>query len=123
MKTIRIAGAATALIGAGIGLAGPANAELTAGTYDGAYINASGGELKGEWVFTSCGPNCLSVPTQNGARELRLQGNTWTSVVNETLDDGTTIACTMTIDNNTLTGSDNGCGLGNYQIRLTKKVG
>jgi hypothetical protein len=113
MKTItRGLLASVVLVGAGIGLASPASAQLEPGSYTATSIGGMFGGIASPWVITSCGENCLTVLYQNGTTvDFRLQGNTWT---------GNDPECVRTIDNDSLTvRADCGDG-GAGESRLTK---
>ncbi len=101
-----IAGAA--VVGAAIGLASPASAELTDGTYQMTYL-ASPDPAPVTMVITSCGDGCKHVQVVGPYEplEYHLQGDTWTAPA----EDGST----KTIDNNTLAGSAN-----TWAVQLTK---
>lgn len=92
----RLAVTAALMIGASVGLAGPAAAESLDGTYTGSVTGGPGpvGEPS-TWVFTSCGPGCVQETSSNRG-VLHLQGNTWT---------GTSDGCALTIDNGSLAGA------------------
>lgn len=96
------------LAGCAIGLAGPASAELTDGTYQLTYV-ADGGPPPRPMVVTSCGDGCkhTQIVGPYNASEFHLQGDTWTAPS----ADGSL----MTIDNNTLAGSAN-----NWAFQLTR---
>jgi hypothetical protein len=100
MKTTRIAILAAAMAGAAVGLASPASAELLDGTYEMTYLKDPA--PPDTVVITSCGAGCkhwqMSGPYV--ASEYHLQGNTWTATSADGLP--------MTIDNNTLAGSESG---------------
>jgi hypothetical protein len=97
-----------ALAGAAVGLASPASAELTDGTYQMAYL-ANPGPAPITVVFTPCGDGCKSskVVGPYEAQEFHLQGDTWTAPrPNGSIE---------TIDNNTLTGQ-----VGKWNVQYTK---
>jgi len=79
---LRVAAVAAVTVGVAIGLAGPANADLTDGIYA-ADVTSEGMEMfpTNDWVFTSCGPGCLrreiNPPSPETVLEFRLQGGTW----------------------------------------------
>lgn len=112
MKTItRGLLASVVLVGAGIGLASQASAQLESGSYTQTVI---GGMLAGASApleFTSCGQDCLTALFPNGdVVNFQLQGSTWT---------GNDPECVRTIDNNTLKiGVD--CGDGFSESQLAK---
>ena len=104
MRSIRIAAPAAVMAVAAIGLAAPAAAELTDGTYQVTWDN--GGTKT--WVLTSCGAGCKS----DGSGEYRLEGNTWTQIT----PSGVTV---YTIDDTTLAGTVGMVGgeiTGTYQL-------
>lgn len=117
MKTIRI-GALTAMLAAGaaIGLAGPANADWTDGTYSWAVIDAPAGLRSvsdtGIWEVTSCGPACKHATTPKGTFTFHLDGNTWSD---ERVPPGA-----HTVDNNSLVRTMNFPDGGTTHIQLTK---
>ena len=86
------------LVGAAIGLAGTASAELTDGTYQMRYFDGS--SSPGNLVATSCGAGCKHI--QVGAAEpldLHCRRTMWTATSEGGL---------VTIDSNTLAGSTAG---------------
>lgn len=90
------------LAGAAILLAAPASADLTDGAYQ-ANFDSGGGSQR--WVVTSCGAGCKSVQWTGeqgggGTFTYHLNGNTWTT---GPMGEHTTVV--MTIDNNTLAGT------------------
>jgi hypothetical protein len=96
------------LAGCAIGLAGPASADLTDGTYQMTYL-ADPGPPPATIVFTSCGDGCKSsqVVGPYDAQDFHLQGDTWTAPrPNGSLE---------TIDNNTLVGH-----FGKWTVQYTK---
>jgi hypothetical protein len=100
------------LAGAAVGLAGPASAQLSEGSYT---WTVTGGAMTGvhsQWVLTPCGETCMTVRFSNGeTTDFHLQGNTWT---------GTNSAgCTWTTDNNSLAGRDD-CPASSYEYQLTR---
>jgi hypothetical protein len=104
--TIRGLAVGAVLAGRAIGLASPASAELTDGTYQMTYLVDPG--PPDTIVITSCGAGCKHWQ-MNGpytAVEYHLQGDTWTAPS----PDGP-----MTVDNNTLAGST-----GFWAYQLTK---
>ena len=86
------------LVGCAIGLAGPASAELTDGTYEMTYL-ANPGPPPRTIVITSCGDGCkhTQIVGPYEATEYHLQGNTWTAPAPDGFP--------RTIDNDTLAGS------------------
>ena len=98
MKISRFAFLAAAMAGAALGLAAPASAELTDGTYQMTYFDGS--SSPGNLVATSCGAGCRHI--QVGAAEpldFHLQGTMWTAKAEGGM---------VTIDNNSLAGSTAG---------------
>jgi hypothetical protein len=95
------------MAGAAVGLASPASAELTDGTYTLTYSEPSSPPPT-TVVFTPCGDGCkrFQIPGAVEATEYHLQGNTWTAA--SKYDN-----YPVTIDNNTLAGSASGH---NYQL-------
>lgn len=88
--------AGVALVGAAVGLAGPASAQLDPGTYTATATADQGlfAGVKSRWVVTSCGENCLTVLFSNGKTvNFQLQGNNWI---------GSDPECVWTVDNNSL---------------------
>ena len=106
--TLRGLAVGAVLAGCAVGLAAPASAELTDGTYQLTYV-ANPGPPPRTIVVTSCGDGCkhAQIVGPYTATEYHLQGNTWTAPA----ADGSL----MTIDNNTLAGSAN-----TWAIQLTK---
>jgi hypothetical protein len=100
------------LVGAAVGLAGPASAQLEPGSYTVATVGGQFSGVKGSWVVTSCGQNCLTVLYPDGKKtvDFHLEGNTWT---------GNDPECVRTIDNNSLTVRAD-CGSGLFESQLTK---
>jgi hypothetical protein len=97
-----------ALAGAAVGLASPASAELTDGTYEMKYL-AVPGPPPITVVFTSCGDGCKSSQVVGPYEPLvfHLQGDTWTATrPNGSLE---------TFDNNTLAGQT-----GKWAIQYSK---
>jgi hypothetical protein len=98
--TIRGLAVGAVLAGCAIGLAGPASAELTDGTYTLDYIGHPSDSKT--MVVISCGDGCKHmqiVGADPGGVDFHLQGNTWTG-----LSSGTVV----TIDNDALGGSSGG---------------
>lgn len=94
MTVIRGLLTSVVLVGAAVGLAGPAYAELDPGNYTNISIGGMFGGIKSPWLITACGPDCLTVLYPNGTTvNYRLQGATWT---------GDDPECLRTIDNNSL---------------------
>ncbi len=105
------------LAGCAIGLASPASAELTDGTYQANY------ELAGvhPWVVTSCGDGCKNVQWDNGERTgtdtYYLNGNIWTTGAPR--DE---INNVKTIDNNTLAATNELDLMGTHIAERTQLV-
>jgi hypothetical protein len=97
-----------ALAGAAVGLASPASAELTDGTYQLTYLTNPDPTPK-TVVITSCGADCkrFQIPGPYEPLDYHLQGDTWTA----TGADGNT----QTINNNTLAGT-----ISTWAVQLTK---
>jgi hypothetical protein len=108
MKITRFAILAAAMVGAAMGLASPASAELLDGTYKLTYFKVSG--PPSYVVVTSCGAGCKHIQMWGGYEpsDFHLQGNTWTSNSKDYEE---------TIDNNTLLGTASSWG-----YRLDKVV-
>lgn len=106
--TTRGLAAAVVLTGCAIGLASPASAELTDGTYEMTYPTDGDGPPPRTIVVTSCGAGCIrtQVAGPYNADEWHLQGDTWTAMANGSV---------KTINNNTLAGTAN-----NLVFQLTK---
>jgi hypothetical protein len=98
MRSTRIPILAAIVGAAAVGLAAPASAELTDGTYHEAYL-VDPSPTPDTVVVTSCGAGCKHIQMVGPyvASEYHLQGNTW---IGPSPD--------RTIDNNTLAGSANG---------------
>ena len=81
-----------------MGLAGPASAELTDGTYQLTY---QGDPAPRNLIVTSCGDGCkhgqIVGAADPGGVDFHLQGNTWIA--------DSSAGTVVTIDNNTLGGS------------------
>jgi hypothetical protein len=99
-----IAGAA--VVGAAIGLAGPASAELTDGTYQITYIGDPSPSQN--MVVNSCGDGCKHIQIVGPYEpvDYHLQGNIWTAL---------SYGRTLTINDDTLGGS-----AGSNPFSLTK---
>jgi hypothetical protein len=97
MKITRFAILAAVVAGAAVGLASPASAELTDGTYEMTYLKDPA--PPDTVVVTSCGAGCKHVQISGpyAAVDYHLEGNTWTAPSS----DGQAKA----IDNNTLAGT------------------
>lgn len=103
------------LAAASIGLAGPANAEWTDGTY--AYTDPdSPGQTLSTWVVSSCGAGCkhVEVPETGGQLEFHLQGSAWSQTA-PPLPSG----CTYTLDDGSLAAVSS-CGGLSLQRQLAK---
>ena len=100
MRTAGIVGAAMLGVAVSTALAGPASADLSAGT----YTRGIGGMVN-QVSVTACGPDCLFLQTPGTvAFELRRQGAVWTGSY--------TISgqvCAVTVDSVTLAETD-ACG-------------
>ncbi|WP_131810366.1 hypothetical protein [Mycolicibacter heraklionensis] len=96
MTTKRVAGLMAALVGAAaVGLAAPASAELSDGTYDMASVDGKPSDGL-QMVVTSCGAGCKRTTIHGGAPlDYHLEGTTWSSVL-----DGNGLF--STIDNDSL---------------------
>ncbi|ODQ87298.1 hypothetical protein BHQ18_24310 [Mycolicibacterium flavescens] len=99
---------------AALGLAVPAVAEPLSGTYTATI--GDGATMTQTWVFTPCGADCTSLDIGGGApaKEMRLQGNTWSWTQTS---DG--VPCTTTIDAASLAGMT-GCGGMTFPVRLSR---
>lgn len=88
------------LAGAAVGLATPASAELTDGTYALTYSGDS--SPHDNFVVTSCGDGCKhgQILGAAGPVDFHLQGSNWTAV--------TSSGTTVTIDDSSLAGSSAG---------------
>jgi hypothetical protein len=89
------------LVGAAVGLASPASAQLSEGSYT--WTITAGGPvgLDSHWVLTSCGQDCITVQFSNGdTMDVHLQGNAWTGIKSNP-------GCAFTIENNSLAGREN----------------
>jgi hypothetical protein len=105
---MRIAALAALLTSVSAVMAVPASAEPLSGTY---AVTGNGLQPDITWVFTPCGPDCL---TKEGGSttQLHRQGTMWTGY------DG--ISCKTTIDESSLTGTLE-CGLVHpIPVTLTK---
>jgi hypothetical protein len=98
MKTTRMAILAAMASAATLGLAAPASAELTDGTYELRYI-VDPSPTPDTIVVTSCGAGCkyIQMTGPYTPSDYHLRGNTWTATSAE--------GSARTIDNNTLAGS------------------
>lgn len=103
---VRAAAMAALAVGLSIGLASPAGADLTPGTY-------TARELAKPWMFTPCGPDCLTreVLGTGNVADFHLQNGMWTNI------DGD---CSTTIDPNSLVGSYRCHDLPPLEAHLTK---
>lgn len=107
MMTIKVAELAAVMVGAAVGLAAPASADLVDGNYQ-RTGDGPGGNFQGTLpvVITSCGNGCKSLAgtlTNGEVVQLHLQGQTWTGT--NSLND------VLTIDNVSLTGTETGAFL------------
>lgn len=110
MGSIRIAATAALFAAAAVGLAGPAAADLTDGTYEKTYLFDGRTQTV---VFTSCGAGCKRAETPGApSAEYHLAGNIWT----HTLESG----AVATIDNDSLTGAFSSSGLTSGEFKLVK---
>ena len=104
MKTMRIAALAAVMAGAAVGLAAPASAELLDGTYQRTGDGPAGSQFsEATVVVTSCGAGCKSLAgtlRSDEVVQLHLEGKTWTGT--NSLHD------VLTVDNDSLTGSETG---------------
>lgn len=105
MKAARIAALATLVAGASIGLAGPAYAELTDGSYT-MTITESNQFKVGQnqtWQVGSCGPDCRHVEVAGGDTpyDFRLAGSTW----NASQPTGQAHGFTTSVDDGSLAGT------------------
>lgn len=105
MVIVRALAPAVVMAWAAVGLASPASAELTDGTYQMTYL-ASSGPAPRTLLVTSCGVDCKQVQIEGPytPEQYHLNGNAWTT------SDGT-----KTINNDTLAGTAN-----TWAIQLTK---
>ena len=97
--SLRGLAAGVVLAGCAVGLASPASAELTDGTYQ---LTWAGDPAPSKGlVVTSCGEGCKHTQMVGAAEpvDFHLQGNIWTPV---------DAAAPVTIDNNTLAGVNSG---------------
>jgi len=108
LKKLVVAGAATVLAGAAVGLACPAWADDPAGAYT---VTWSDSTPPTTWTFTPCGPGCSQVTGNKGwSTDAHLVNSRWVmGPVHYTLycSDGSTVAATAngSFDAATLTGS------------------
>jgi hypothetical protein len=107
MKTMRIASLAAMMAGAAVGLASPASAALLDGTYERTGDGPAGSMFaEATVVVTSCGTGCKNLAgtlKSDEVVQLHLQGTTWTGT--NSLHD------VLTVDNDSLTGSETGAFL------------
>ena len=69
----RIAATAVIVLGASVGMASPATAELSGGTYAATMTAPNGATTPQAWVLTLCGPDCLNLQKiGGGTRDLYL---------------------------------------------------
>ncbi|ORW09822.1 hypothetical protein AWC16_14875 [Mycolicibacter longobardus] len=105
MKALRFATLTTLVVGASLGLAGPANAELQDGSYT-ATITESNKFQVGQtqtWNVGSCGPDCRHVELVGGDTpyDFHRDGSTWTA----SQPSGAAHGFTTTIENDSLAGT------------------
>jgi hypothetical protein len=104
MKTLRIATLATVLAGAAVGLASPASAELIDGTYQRTGDGSAGSTFSEKTiVVTSCGAGCENLAQtllSDEVVQMHLDGKTWTGT--------NSFGDALTIDNDSLTGTETG---------------
>lgn len=104
MKTMRIATLAAVLAGAAVGLASPASAALLDGTYQRTGDGPAGSQFsEATVVVTPCGADCKNLAgtlRSDEVVQMHLEGKTWTGT-NSFHD-------VLTIDNDSLTGSETG---------------
>lgn len=120
MKTFRIAALATLVAGAGLGLAGPAHADLNDGTYT-MTITASDQFQVGStqtWNVGSCGPDCRHVDVVGGDTpyDFHLIGESWSAAQPPSAQ---AYGFTTSIDNGSLAGTfdfEDGAHY-NYQLK------
>ncbi len=108
MKIIRIATLAAVMAGAAVGLASPASAELIDGSYERTGDGPAGSNFAGPItvIVSSCGAGCRNLAgtlKSDEVVQLHLGGSTWTGT-NSFHDQ-------LTIDNNSLTGTETGAFL------------
>jgi hypothetical protein len=96
-----------AVMGAAVAMAGPATAESLEGTYFVAAEQLQNGGFT--WVFTSCGPDCV---TEEPGNQLLRQGNSWVGTTNA--------GCATTIDGSSLAGTYQCPMLPPIPVQLTK---
>ena len=119
MLTLRLAAPAALALGAALGLAGPASADLNDGTYT-MTITASNQFKVGQtqtWNVGSCGPDCRHAEVAGGDTpyDFHLAGNSWTAGQ----PSGQAHGFTTTVDNSSLAGTftfDDGASY-NYQLK------
>jgi hypothetical protein len=99
MRAKRIAILAAIAGAAAVGMAAPASAELTDGTYEMRYVK-NPSPTPDIIVVTSCGAGCkhFQMTGPYTPSEYHLEGNTWTAPSSD--------GKANTIDNNTLAGSE-----------------
>ncbi|MFL0179224.1 hypothetical protein [Mycobacterium sp. SMC-15] len=100
-----IAALATLVAGASVGLAGPAKADLTDGSYTMTMTESDQfkvGQTQ-TWNVGSCGPDCRHVEVAGGDTpyDFHLAGNSWTAAQ----PSGQSHGFTTTVDNNSLAGT------------------
>lgn len=107
---------ATILAGAALGLAGPASAQLDAGTYTRTMTEGQFQGVHDEITVTSCGQNCVTFSKDDGPLlDLHRQGSTWTG--SRTDDNG--VECSWTVDDASLVLRIQ-CPETSYVYQLTK---
>jgi hypothetical protein len=104
MKTMRIAALAAMMGGAALGLAAPVSAELLDGTYQRSGDGPAGSTMsEATVVVTSCGAACKNLAgtlKNDEVVQLHLVATAWTGT--NSFHDA------LTIDNNSLTGTETG---------------
>ena len=117
MRSTRIPILAAIAGAAAVGLAAPASADLTDGTYQANYDVAG----SHPWVVTSCGAGCKSIQWDNGEKSgtdtYHLNGNTWT--VGAPTGKYNSV---KTIDNNTLAGTNEADFMGDHIVERFQLV-
>lgn len=117
MTRMRIAGLSTVLAGMALGLAAPASADLTDGSYQAIYeVNGS----SHPWVVTPCGAGCKSVQWDSGdatgTDTYHLKGTIWTAEPTGLPN------TTKTIDNNSLLATLEGDVFDKHLVQRTQLV-
>ena len=124
VRLLRIAATTVALCGAGIGLAGPASADLDPGDYTMTMTMSNRpffwpGTTYG-WHTVDCGPQCRTVFTSQFPDDpwnLTMQRNMWTDIHLESVWYG---PFTVTVDPNTMAGRVTYHNGGWYNFQLTR---